>query len=335
MSLINFEKPKITIDEVVHVAQQYSQGHVKKMVYAGGVPNVTFIVEFDSGDPIALRVGNVGYTREAHLKFEVDVLSHLERLNFTWSPHLVPLLDGSGYVGSWRKFPTIAMKAIAGVAGDKVSVTTQLCAEIGKAIGELRLALLQYKGFIPPCEDFWSRSERLLSELQLFSEKNGWDIAPSLVIDAFTAAKESVLTIGYPDELVHSDVWPPNIIVLDGRLNGIIDFDDLAIGPGILDLAASISEFGFDRESDILLEQNVGAIIQGFNRIVEPITHEAGLMILPLIEASYCSWFAGNAIHQASFAESELYYRRLNKLRNSSERERLEKNLRRIIINAT
>jgi Ser/Thr protein kinase RdoA (MazF antagonist) len=335
MSIIGFEKPVVTTGEIVSIVRQFRHERVKKAEYAGGVPNVTFIVEFDSGEPIALRVGNVGYTRKTHLEFEVEVLTFLERTGFIWSPRLIPLLDDSGLIGSWGKFPVIAMKVIAGITGDKVPATTQLCAEIGKAIGEMRRSLVRYEGFLPSGEDFWSRSERLLNELEISSVHQSWNIYPSLVIDAFKAAKEAVQTTTYIDEVVHSDVWPPNVMVLDGHLNGILDFDDLAIGPGILDLAAVIGEFGFDRKSDVLLEQNVRAIIHGFNDVLNPITYETGKLILPLIEASYCSWLACNAVHRVPFDESEIYYRRLNQLSNFSKREHIEKTLLRIITSNT
>jgi Ser/Thr protein kinase RdoA (MazF antagonist) len=331
MSIIEFEKPIVMIHEVETIVKQYRNEHVKRAVYAGGVPNVTFIVEFDSGDPIALRIGNIGYTRKAHLEFEIDILSYLEKTGFIWSPRLVPLLDASGWIGNWEKFPVIAMKVIVGITGDRVPATAQLCAEIGKAVGEMRYVLAQYEGFLPPEEDFWSRSERLLNELEVFSVQQSWDITPSLVNDAFEKAKETVLATTFIYEVVHSDVWPPNVMVLDGHLSGILDFDDLAIGPGILDLAAAISEFGFDRNNDILIEKNVSAIIHGFNTASNPITYEAGMMILPLIEASYCSWLACNALHRIPFAESQLYYRRLDQLRSLTKREHIEETLLRII----
>jgi Ser/Thr protein kinase RdoA (MazF antagonist) len=334
MSIIGFEKPIVKIHDVEMIVQQYRREHVKGAVYAGGVPNVTYIVEFDFGDQIALRICNLGYTRKAHLEFEVDVLSYLEKTGFIWSPRLVPLLDGSGWIGSWGKFPVIATKVIAGVTGDRVFATTQLCAEIGKAVGEMRCTLSKYEGFLPTGEDFWSRSELLLNELEYFSVQESWDISPSLVIEMFENCKKNVQANDYLDEVVHTDVWPPNIIVLDGHLSGILDFDDLAIGPGIIDLAAAISEFGFDRKNDVLLEHNVSTMIRGFNKAFEPITCETGIMIPPLIEASYCSWLACNAVHHVPFAESEIYYRRLCQLNNLPKREHLEKNILRIIASA-
>jgi Ser/Thr protein kinase RdoA (MazF antagonist) len=333
MSTIGFEKPIVKIHDVETIVKQYRCEHVIRAVYAGGVPNVTFIVEFDSGDPIALRICNVGYTRKAHLEFEVDILSYLEKTGFMWSPRLIPLLDGSGWIGSWGKFPVIATRVITGVTGDNVSATTQLCAEIGKAVGEMRCALSKYEGFLPTGEDFWSRSERLLDELEDFSAQQSWNINPSLVIDTFKNSKKEVQVNDYSDEVVHTDVWPPNVMILDGHLSGILDFDDLAIGPGIIDLAAAISEFGFDRESDILLEQNVFSMIQSFNKTFIPITYKTGMIILPLIEASYCSWLACNAVHRVPFAESEIYYRRLSQLSSLPKREYLERNLARIIAN--
>ena len=335
MGIMGFEKPVVMANEAEVIVKQYRREHVIKAVYAGGVPNVTYIVEFDSGDPVALRIGNLGYTRKNHLEFEVDVLSYLEQSGFTWSPRLVPLLDSSGFIGNWEKFPVIATRVIPGVTGDKVTVTTQLCFEIGKAVGEMRYILAKYNGFVPSEEDFWSRSERLLDEPEVFSVQQSWNITPSIVIDVYEIAKESVQATTYFDEVVHSDVWPPNIMVLDDHLSGILDFDDLAVGPGILDIAAAIGEFGFERKNDLLLEQNVSAIVHGFNQIQEPIPYEAGKLILPLIEASYCSWLACNALHRVSFSESEIYYRRLNQLRSLPKREQLEKTLVQIIASAT
>ncbi|GHU42768.1 hypothetical protein FACS1894190_12480 [Spirochaetia bacterium] len=333
MSSIEFRKPIITSDDAVAISKQFSQEQVNRAYYAGGVPNVTFIVEFVSGNHIALRVGNLGYTRKEHLAFELDILSYLELSEFKWSPRLVPLLDGSGWIGSWREFPVIATKVIPGVTGDNTPTTPQLCFEIGKAIGEMRLSLAKYGGVIPADEDFWSRTERLLAELPTFSTELSWNIIPSVVTGAYESAKKIIQTTFCSDEVVHTDVWQPNVLVLDGHLSGIIDFDDLSVGPGILDLAAAIGEFGYDRESDMLIVQNVIALVQGFNKTIDPKNYEERI-IFPLIEASYCSWFACNAVHRVTFEESEIYYRRINKLQSSPFREQLDKQLLGVIKNA-
>lgn len=334
MSGIEFEKPSVVIHEVDKIVRQYRNEHVKRTFYAGGVPNVTYIVEFDKEQAIALRIGNLGYTRKAHLEFEISVLAYLKQVGFTWSPCLVPLLDGSGYIGKWGKFPVIATKVISGITGDRVPVTAELCFDVGKAIGEMRICLAKYDGYIPEEEDLWSRTERFLNELETFSIEQSWDITPSLVIDAYIRAKESIQSITYINEVVHSDVWPPNIVAYNDHLSGILDFDDLTVGPGILDLAAAIGEFGFDRNSDILIQENVNAIIHGFYEVQKPISFEMRRMILSLIDISYCSWLACNAIHHVSFEESEIYYRRLNQLCDLSKRAQLEKDLDSIIINA-
>lgn len=330
MGSIDFKKPNVTAEDIEGIVKQYCNARVQDAVYAGGVPNVTFIVSFDSAESIALRVGNIGYTRNVHLKFEIEVLSYLERVGYTWSPHLIPLLNNPGFIGRWGKFPVVAMKVIPGSSGDQTSHTPQLCFEIGKAIGEMRHCLTSYDGFIPDNEDIWSRSERLLDELETSSIQRSWGITPSKVFEAYFEAKREVQKIFYVDEVVHSDVWPPNILVLDGHLSGLIDFDDLSIGPGMLDLASAISEFCFDRNNDTLLEKNVSAIIQGFTSVNHAIIYEAGYLVLPLIVVSYCQWLACNAVHQVPFEETEIYYRRICNFRTLNQREILNDNLVRI-----
>ena len=334
MGIVGFEKPIVSDQEVEIIAQQYSSSLVKSVDYAGGIPNVTFIVRFESEDPIAIRICNLGYTHPNHLKFEVDVLLYLERTYFKWSPRLIPLICGTGWIGAWEKFPVIATKAIAGITCDQLYASPNLCVEIGKAIGEMRCLLSKYPGHIPPNEDFWTRAERVLNDLKNYVIQQSWNVDSSMVTSTFRRAKDIVCTKIYTDEVLHGDVWPSNVLAHDGRLSGIIDFDDLTVGPSILDLSIAIGEFGFDRKSDIFLDCNVSSMIQGYRQFMGPFSYEACSLILALIEASYCYWLATNAMHSAPYSETDIYYRRINYLQNPSERKQLEKKLLNAISNA-
>ena len=334
MSNIGFEKPVVSTNDVIEIVKQYSGGQVQKAVYAGGVPNVTFIVTFDDEEPIALRIGNVGYTRDAHLRFEVDTLTYLETAGFKWSPQLIPLINSCCFIGKWGKFPVIAMKVIKGCTGNMVPASPQLCLEIGQAVGEMRRWLAKYNGALPQGEDFWSRSERLLDEFKTVFVQLSWDVDPSIVIQSFFNAKSYVQSSIYNDEVIHTDVWPPNIMVLDGHLSGILDFDDLAIGPGILDLVTAISEFGFDKDTDDLLAENVTSLVKGYNNVDKKVSCEMSRIFLSLIEASYCQWLACNAVHRVPFNESEMYYRRICKLQDIHQRNCIIGGLEQAIANA-
>jgi aminoglycoside phosphotransferase (APT) family kinase protein len=121
---------------------------------------------------------------------------------------------------------------------------------------------------------------------------------------------------------IHSDIWPPNVISRDGHVVGIIDFDDMAVGPMQLELAAVLTEFCFIDliELDELRTQSVlRGFVNGGGRI-QPGHHR---LLVSGIEASCASWIGANVLHGVTFDDSLSLVRRLDGLRTERARQDL------------
>lgn len=61
-----------------------------------------------------------------------------------------------------------------------------------------------------------------------------------------------------PKGIIHADIFPDNVIVKDGHINGIIDFNESYYGPYVYDLAIvinfwiKIKEYSFQKEYDLI-----------------------------------------------------------------------------------
>lgn len=323
-----FRKPIVLQSDLGEVAGLFNPAKVIASRYLGGVPNVTWAVEFGP-DVFAIRVCNHGYTSTEHLVAEVSLLSYLERAGYKYSPRLVRARSG-GYIAHWRGYPVIATRLINGKSGQAVSVTASLCFEVGQALASLRVALEGCRVKLPPSERFDIRSRRLIDVLPLTTSALSWSIDISNIGVQFEDALDRIMSnpAGHFQRLVHTDVWPPNTIVEQGHLVGIVDFDDLAFGPPILDLASAFAEFAIDYRDDTVIEARGCKLLEGYRTIWGAIDEQEVSIVLPCIVYSYASWLACNALHQVPYEESEIYYRRLRRLRQSDSYARWDEVIR-------
>lgn len=313
-----FDKPMVLPSEVPEIASLFSESKVRSSRYLGGVPNVTWSIDLGN-EAIAIRVCNRGYTSEEHLSAELSVLAYLESVGYEYSPRLVRERAGS-YTARWRGYPVIATSLIVGESGESVPLTLDVCYEAGQALGNLRSVLEGCTVRLPESDRFDLRGNRLIRMLPKTAHAYTWPIN----IEAITVqSSESLSQIWRfcsqtQMRLVHTDVWPPNTIVKQGHLVGIVDFDDLAFGPPILDLASAFAEFAVDPNDDSIILDRASKLLDGYRSILGTISREDSEAFLPCIVYSYASWLACNAFHQVSYEESEIYDRRLALLRDKA-----------------
>lgn len=323
---MHFDKPVVFLKDIPSIVASFDFGILLEAKYLGGVPNVTYRV-ISSANKLAIRICNHGYTSVDHLTMEVNLLNHLQQCGFTEAPVPVQGIDGE-YIQNWHGYRVFAMKLIEGIPGDRVKITPGICNDVGRVISQMGKALLSYPGKIPVGETYIDRGMRLLNLLPETSNLMGWNIDTGKIIDqwesACTTLENFKNTIDY--SVIHTDVWPPNILCEDGKVVGVVDFDDWAYGPVMLDLSASLVEFPWFNSMNF--DDNLTfELFRGFFHHGGSLTEYERLLLPVGMEMSCASWLSCNALHRIQFEESEIYLEKLNLLRNSQARKELVKRI--------
>lgn len=308
MRHIRFDKPVVFPEDVPAALSAYDCADATGVRVLGGVPNVTFAATCGS-DRYAVRFCNNGYTSDAHLECEVRLLRHLEGEGFAKAPRVVAGKDGRD-IQAWGAYRMIAMRFVDGVGGDAVPATRRLCADVGDAVARLRQSVRGFDHRLPPTETFRARSVRLMELLPGTAAHLGWSIDPQGVAAQWAEAILALERLPLPSGVIHTDIWPPNIVCREGRVVAVVDFDDLAYGPSVIDLAAALAEFAIGANNG-LDEARAYALVRGFCDAGGSLTLAEQAAIVPGVQASSSAWLACNALHQVSFSESVVYADRL------------------------
>lgn len=323
---MHFDKPVVFLKDIPSILSSYNFGVLLEAKYLGGVPNVTYRV-ISPEAKLAVRICNHGYTSIEHLKSEVQLLEYLQQCGFAESPVPVKGKDGE-YIQNWHGYRVFAMQLIEGIPGDRVTISSRICHDVGRVIANMGKFLLGFQKNIPEGETYIDRGMRLLNLLPETSRIMGWNIDIDKIIDQWKTACSTLKsfnnTINY--SVIHTDVWPPNILCKDEKVVGVVDFDDWAYGPILMDLSASLVEFPWfncmDFNDDLAFE-----LFKGYFKHGGRLTEQERLLLPIGMEMASASWLSCNALHRIQFEESEIYLEKLNLLRNPQARKELLKRI--------
>src|SRR5581483_4296617 len=221
-----FDRPVISIKDILEIMLSYPFGEVLECEYLGGVPNVTFKVVTQQRT-LAVRISNNGYTSIDHLNTEIKLLEHLVGIGFAESPR--PVVGSNGEVlQQWKGYRVFASDYIRGIPGEKVEITPGLCHDVGRIVASLQKALSSFKGAVPRGESFVERGTRLLDLLPSTSGMMGWELDVSQILAQWKRSNTSFIQLSdrFVSSIIHSDIWPPNVICKQETVVGVVDFDD-------------------------------------------------------------------------------------------------------------
>ena len=320
---MQFDKPQVTHDDILEIAKLYGIETMLEVQLLGGVPNVTYKV-VDRKKQLALRVGNKGYTTIEHLEIEIEILKHLERTGFAESPRIVDP-DNGGHIGYWNSHPVIATTYIDGVTADKLRITSNLCFDVGRVIAYLQRSLILLETYIPPSETFHNRVRKVVTAFSQKAKHLGWAIDVARILRQWEDIEASFLSFSAASvqSIVHTDIWPPNVICKGETIVGVVDFDDWAHGPIILDICAPLIEFALINHTDISPDLTL-AILSGYLQHGGQIDLLKEDLIVCCMEMLCLSWLFCNALHKVSYSESETYMHKLEFFRDKHKRKAFE-----------
>lgn len=217
---------------------------------SGGVNNVGQYVTLPNGTRYVLRIYNNGMNR-ARVRWEHEILSQLnsQSLSFALPKALPDLAAGQPFTELSNGAEASVFEIIPG------SLPKLTCArEIGAAAGELLQAIQNVKLDVPsptpPYHDIYAVHHAVNRDL-FFEKLRGPDfegVRPAAQkAERLMLEMEELLAkfkaMGLPEILIHGDLHYDNVLVDDGKVSGLLDFEFAAIDWRAMELAVCLSKY--------------------------------------------------------------------------------------------
>lgn len=247
-------------------------------VLRGIHPERVFHVQTQNGEDLLLKDLGANHSEE-RLTLEFEILQYLSAAQV---PVAVPLLDtrGNPAVVSNGHLFTLSpfLKALS--SANAISWEA-LCVKYGVAIGDLHTALASFptEGLMqrtwrndPMKDSFENRIPSLYQFLQ--GEQAVWF---KKIVDGIESEMKHALT-DLPEQLIHRDCHPGNILTDGAEVIGFIDCDHFSLGPRVLDLSYFVIHLvkgevhDLDKAADWL--NYFPLVIQGYEQKIRLSDHE-------------------------------------------------------------
>ncbi|UIP06532.1 homoserine kinase [Erythrobacter sp. SDW2] len=230
---------------------------------AEGVSNSNWVVETSGGDGTGARFILTMYERRIDLEdlpFFLDLLDHLSAAG---APVPRTIHDRSG-----KSFRSIHGKAVAlieflpGVSIDHP--TPGQAHAVGAALAQMHRAALDFPQSRANALDLVTN----LSTLAACGEAALAAIDPAL---AGCIARSEAIAAAWPEDLpqsvIHSDLFPDNVLMLGDRVSGMIDFYFACTDAMAYDLAVTHAAWSFERGGSKYRPDIGSALIQGYESV--------------------------------------------------------------------
>lgn len=188
------------------------------------------------------------------------VLTLFERLNYADLPFFLGLMDHLASRGLPSAMParTHEGRNLVKLNGKPATLVRRLvgqsvlfpnleqCAQVGRALGELHVAAQSYGGH---CDN--SRGALWREQTgRLLAQKTG-DKATRKLIEDELAMQLSVDLTALPQGVIHADLFRDNVLFVDDRLTGVIDFYYACNDALLYDLAVTANDWCFEPDGTL------------------------------------------------------------------------------------
>ena len=278
LSMMTSPSPEATCTEAATLF--FTDANLKISPTSGGVNNVVQYVEDSSGKRYILRVYNNGLN-SVRVKWEHDILSKLKgkQLSFSIPTMLPALATGETHVKLSSGAEACAMDLIPGTLPKLTAVE-----DIGRASGELCTALADVAVDAaaspnPPYFELFkvhhAVTREAFFEVMKGPEFNGCRAAATELVAAIVDMEEKIKSSQYmslpkqvrvinhanqaaeknlrpsipPHQLIHGDLHYDNVLVENGHVTGLLDFEFCAYDWRAMELAVCLSKYAGEKEA--------------------------------------------------------------------------------------
>lgn len=262
---------EVTDEDLSTFAAQYDLGAVLSCKgIAEGVENSNFLLVTERG-PYILTLYEKR-TRKEDLPFFLGLMEHLAEKGIA-CPLPVAGRDGVALRELCGR-PAVIVTFLAGMWPRRIM--PQHCAQLGEALARLHLAVGDFRMerpnalALPGWKDLFAKSAERADE-----------VAPGLraTLETELAALEANWPVGLPAGVIHADLFPDNVLFLDNKVSGLIDFYFACSDFLAYDLAVTLNAWCF--EADGAFNSTKGRALMRAYQAVRPLS-PAERRLLPL-----------------------------------------------------
>ncbi|HEY2966824.1 MAG TPA: homoserine kinase [Casimicrobiaceae bacterium] len=266
----------VTPDDLAAWLTRYALGPVRAFdPVAAGIENTNYFLTTDKGSYVLTLYERLP---AEELPFYLNLMAHLARAGVT-AP--APEPDRTGALFSFLNGKPAGL--VARLAGAPVErPDTAHCAAVGRALAELHVAAKQYRGRLANRRGpaWWRQAARAVRGL-LSAEQNA-------LLSGELRRQTGFAKAGLPRGAIHGDLFCDNVLFVDGRVSGIIDFGFAATDAFAYDLAITVNDWCVwqdgDREGELDAER-VLALVGAYDA-VRPLTFDERALWGQLLRAA-------------------------------------------------
>lgn len=225
---------KVSHPELLAFLKRYPVGELIGHQGIGeGVENTNYFVDTTDGRWVLTLFERLNHD---DLPFFLGLMTHLASRGY---PSAMPLqtIDGANLTTLNDK-PAALVRRLTGQSVLFPTVTQ--CQAVGRALGELHVAGLSFDGrAVNPRGADWRRETALA-----LLEKT--DADQRALIESELAAQASLDWTALPHGVIHADLFRDNVLFVDERLTGVIDFYYACTDALVYDLAITLNDWCVD-----------------------------------------------------------------------------------------
>lgn len=230
---------KVSHAELGEFLRRYPLGELLGFQGIGeGIENTNYFVDTTQGRWVLTLFERLNY---ADLPFFLGLMEHLAHRGF---PSAMPVPDREGRSLTMLNGKPAAL--VARLTGQSVLFPTiTQCAAVGRALGDLHVLGLSYEG---RCENGRGPAWREQTGRLLLAKTTPENRA---LIEDELAAQARIDWAGLPQGVIHADLFKDNVLFVDERLTGVIDFYYACNDSLLYDLAITLNDWCTDADGHV------------------------------------------------------------------------------------
>jgi len=270
---------KVSHAELLEFLRQYPLGPVLGFQGIGeGVENTNYYVDTVDGRYVLTLFERLNH---ADLPFFLDLMEHLAQRGI---PCPSPLHSREG--ATLKKLNGKPAALVQRLTGQSVLFpSASQCASVGALLGNLHVAAADFAGRAANARGAaWRRqtAEQLLPAV---------DADTAALIRDELAAQDELDLAALPQGVIHADLFRDNVLFVDERLSGVIDFYYACSDAQLYDLAVTVNDWCFDARGGLNTEY-ARWLVTRYAAIRPPAAAEKKAWPLVLRAAAFRFWLS-------------------------------------------
>ncbi len=231
---------KVSHTQLRRFLKQYPLGPLIGFQGIGeGVENTNYFVDTEDGRWVLTLFERLNY---ADLPFFLGLMDHLASRGFV-SAMPARTHDGRNLVTLNGK-PAALTRRLVGQS--VLFPTLEQCRQVGRALGELHVAARSYAGH---CDN--SRGALWREQTGRLLARKTREASIRKLIDDELAQQMSIELASLPQGVIHADLFRDNVLFVEDRLTGVIDFYYACNDALLYDLAVTVNDWCFEANGQL------------------------------------------------------------------------------------